>query len=62
MENNKRKQEAELRKLDIEAQRLQLIREGRLECQPDVVQSQKGNSFVQGFDVARSLSLMPKFN
>ncbi len=53
MENNKINQEVELSKQDIEAQRLQLIREGRLESQPNVVPSQVSSLSVQGFDVAR---------
>lgn len=53
MEKNKMSQEVELRRLDVEAQRFALIREGRL-----------GNydSTPKAFDVARALKLMPKFD
>lgn len=50
MENNKIKQKDELRKLVIEAKRLQLIREGRLKSQPNIVPSQVVSLCVQGFD------------
>lgn len=64
MEHSKinHEKENELCKLNTETKRLQLIKEGKLEVWSNIVQPQMCNSFLLGFDVARSPNLMPKFN
>jgi len=57
MEKSRINQEVELRKLDIEAQRFALIREGKLGYRSDVLQAQ-GSPAPRMFDVARSLNLL----
>lgn len=61
MEKSRISKEVELHKLDIEAQRFALIREGKLEYHSESLKAPIVSPAPKVFDVDSSLNLMPKF-